>query len=162
MTSAISELALASNAKELTSAEANARVWVEEIAAAFEAYTFCAEEGEGRHLSPEAKACLIFHEYDGTNHTYVAEAIEASCQESALAVDVRGGWGAPGELEPEEFQILLSTGGPALRIIGDLQNNEPSRARLEFQDWGTPWTQWRRDVDHEALDWFCSLFWFGA
>ena len=162
MTSAISELALASNAKELTSAEFNARVWVEEIAAAFEAYTFCAEEGEGRHLSPEAKACLIFHEYDGTNHTYVAEAIEASCQESALAVDVRGGWGAPGELEPEEFQILLSTGGPALRIIGDLQGNEPSRARLEFQDWGTPWTQWRRDVDHEALDWFCSLFYFGG
>jgi hypothetical protein len=145
----------------LTSAEANARAHAEEISAAHEAHLFCAEESEGRHLSPEAKACLRFHEYDGTNHAYVAEAIEASCQESALAVDVRSGWGSPGELEPEEFQILLSTGGPALRIIGDLQGNEPSRARLEFQDWGTPWTEWRRDVDSKALAWFAGLFWFG-
>jgi hypothetical protein len=162
MISAISELALASNAKELTSAEFNAKAHADEIASVFEAHQFCAEEGEGRHLSPEAKAVLKYHEYDGTNHTEVAEAIEVSCQETALSVDVRSGWGTPGELEPEEFQILLSTGGPALRIIGDLQSNEPSCARLEFQDWGTPWTQWRRDVDHEALDWFCSLFYFGA
>ena len=146
----------------LTGSEANACGHAEEIAAAHEAWLFCQDEGEGRYLSLEAKAVLKYHEYDGTNHTDVAEAIEESCRETALSVDVRSGWGTPGELEPEEFQILLSTGGPALRIIGDLQSNEPSRARLEFQDWGTPWTQWRRDVDHEALDWFCSLFWFGA
>jgi hypothetical protein len=145
----------------LTRSEASARARAEEIAAAFEAYTFCAEEGEGRHLSPEAKACLKFHEYDGTNHAYVADAIEQSCQESPLAVDVRSGWGRPGELEPEEFQILLSTGGPALRIVGDLANGEPDRSRIEHQDWGTPWTEWRRDVDGEALAWFASLFWFG-
>ena len=116
MISAISELALASNAKKPTSAEFNAKAHANEIASVFEAHQFCAEEGEGRHLSPEAKAVLKYHEYDGTNHTEVAEAIEVSCQETALSVDVRSGWGTPGKLEPEEFQILLSTGGPALRI----------------------------------------------
>ena len=147
----------------LTSAEANARAHAEEIAAAHEAWTFCREEGEGRHLSTEAKACLKYHEYDGTNHDEVADAIEESCQESALAVDVRSGWGPASEqLEPGEFQILLSTGGPALRIIGDLDNDSPTDARLEHQDWGTPWTQWRRGVDIEALEWFCSLFCFGG
>lgn len=146
----------------LTGSEANARAHAEEIAAAYEAWTFCRNESEGRHLSPEAKACLRFHCYDGTNHDVVADAIEESCQEQPLAVDVRSGWGTPGELEPEEFQILLSTGGPALRIIGDLEDQSPTSARLEHQDWGTPWTQWRRDVDHEALEWFCSLFYFGG
>jgi hypothetical protein len=146
----------------LTGSEANGRGWAEEIAAAHEAWLFCRDEGEGRHLSPEAKACLKFHEYDGTNHASVADSIEESCQESPLAVDVRSGWGTPGQLEPEEFQILLSTGGPALRIIGDLEGLSPSSARLEHQDWGTPWTEWRRDVDHEALEWFAGLFYFGG
>jgi len=145
----------------LTCAEANARAHAEEISAAFEAHQFCLEEGEGRLLSREAKACLRFHEFNGTNHADVADAIEESCREQALSVDVRSGWSTPGDLEPEQFQILLSTGGPALRIIGDLANCEPSCSRLEHQDWGTPWTEWRRDVDTEALEWFCSLFWFG-
>jgi hypothetical protein len=144
----------------LTGSEANARAWAEEIAASHEAWLFCRDEGEGRHLSPEAKACLRFHEYDGTNPAEVADAIEEACRESALSIDVRSGWGTPGTLEPEEFQILLSTGGPALRIIGDLEDLSPTGARLEHQDWGTPWTQWRRDVDLEALEWFCNLFYF--
>ena len=146
----------------LTSAEANARAHAEEIAAAFEAYSFCAEEGEGRHLSPEAKACLKFHEYDGTNHNQVADAIEESCQESALSVEVRSAWGTPSEtMGPDEFQILLSTGGPALRIIGDLADFQPDRPRIEHQDWGTPWAEWYRDVDHDAIAWFAGLFYFG-
>lgn len=147
----------------LTGSEANAQAWAEEIAASHEAWLYCRDQGDGRCLSTEAKACLRFHEYDGTNHDQVAEAIEESCQESALSIDVRTGWGHPScDLVPEEFQILLSTGGPALRITGDLANGEPDRPRIQHQDWGTPWTEWRRDVDHEALDWFCSLFWFGA
>jgi hypothetical protein len=142
----------------LTSAESNAKAYADEIASVFEAYTFCAEEGKDRHLSPEAKAVLKFHEYDGTNHTDVAEAIEESCREQALSVDVRSGWGTPGYLEPEEFQILLSTGGPALRIIGDLEDLSPTHPRLQHQDWGTPWTEYFGD--REALEWFCNLFYF--
>jgi hypothetical protein len=151
---------LAAMAQELTQAEANAKAWAESIEAAYEAHQFCAEEGEGRHLSREAKACLKFHEYDGTNHAEVSEAIETGFWESPLSLDVRSGWGTPSKLEPEEFQILLSTGGPALRIIGDLEDLSPANARLEYQDWGTPWTEYL-NTDYEALQWFSSLFWFG-
>jgi len=147
--------------KELSHAEGNAQGWAETIAAACEAHQFCAEEGEGRHLNREAKALLHELGFDGTNHGQVLEAIEEQSRQQPLAVDVRSGWANPGELEPEEFQILLSTGGPALRIVGDLNAHlEPCSARLEHQDWGTPWTEWPA-ADSDALLWFAGLFWFG-
>lgn len=62
--------------------------------------------------------------------------------EDALEVQVRSGWcNSKEDMEPEEFFILLCTGGPALRIRGRLDRGEPSRCWLEYQDWGTPWTQ---------------------
>lgn len=147
--------------ERLSHAEQNAEGWSETIAAAYEAHQFCAEEGEGRYLSREAKVLLHELRFDGTNHGQVLEAIEEQSRERPLAVDVRSGWASPGELQPEEFQILLSTGGPALRIVGDLSAHlEPCSARLEHQDWGTPWTEWLK-VDTEALLWFASLFYFG-
>ena len=59
-----------------------------------------------------------------------------------LSVQVRSGWAAPGApLKAEEYEILLSTGGPALRIIGGIdEGGEPHSWRLQWQDWGTPWT----------------------
>jgi len=48
-----------------------------------------------------------------------ADDAREKAQESALSVEVRSGWNAPGsEMEAEEFVVLLSTGGPALRIRG--------------------------------------------
>jgi hypothetical protein len=64
---------------------------------------------------------------------------------SPLSVEIRSGWYAPGEdpAPAEEFQILLCTGGPAVRIMGTIDHRgAPDRAWLEFQDWGTPWTQY--------------------
>ena len=65
--------------------------------------------------------------------------------EGALSVRVRDDWYTPGEPEeesaPEEYEILLSWGGPAVRIVGRLDDyGEPDSAVLEFQDWGIPWT----------------------
>lgn len=150
--------------KELSHAEQNATGWAEAIEAAYEAHQFCLEEGDGRQLSREAKACLKGHGYDGTNHGVVAEWIEDAMREAALSVDIREGWKSPQEtasMEPTEFQILLSTGGPALRICGELSHGEPDRCWLEHQDWGTPWTRFF-NADREALLWFAGLFWFGA
>ena len=67
-------------------------------------------------------------------------------EQSVLSVMVRDGWRNPGEALPscgaEEFEILLTTGGPALRIIGELDDyGQANNARLEYQDWGTPWTR---------------------
>lgn len=86
-------------------------------------------------------------------------------QEDALEVQVRSGWHEPGHLaDPEEFYILLCTGGPAVRIVGELdEHQQPSRPRLEYQDWGTPWTElvsMDRD-EREALQHYCDEHFFG-
>ena len=87
-------------------------------------------------------------------------------QESPLSVQVRSGWYTPGEREqePEEFEILLSTGGPALRIRGELDEHaQPCRAWLEYQDWGTPWTEYHGEgLEHSNLMTFCQQFYFGG
>lgn len=70
---------------------------------------------------------------------------EDAIQEAPLSVDVRSGWYRPFWAEPKavEYQILLSTGGPACRIVGSLNSyGEAETADLEYQDWGTPWTRY--------------------
>ena len=70
------------------------------------------------------------------------EVAQTRIEEDPLSVEVRGEWHAPGGdgAKPSEFMILLCTGGPAVRIIGELnQFGEPDEARIEYQDWFTPW-----------------------
>jgi hypothetical protein len=83
-------------------------------------------------------------------------------EEDALSVEVRSGWCSPGsEMKAEEFCILLCTGGPAVRIRGELNEyGEPDRAWLECQDWFTPWTQ-VFDVEQETLLAYARCFYFG-
>jgi len=85
-------------------------------------------------------------------------------QEHPLSVEVRSGWHNPGEeSEPEEFQILLCTGGPAVRIMGELnEHGEPDRAWLEYQDWGTPWTHYYEEGAGDVLLTYCQQFYFGG
>lgn len=74
------------------------------------------------------------------------DAARRTIQEDPLSVEVRTGWHAPGttsEQTPEEFMILLCTGGPAVRLMGELdQHGCPDRVWMEHQDWGTPWTEY--------------------
>lgn len=85
-------------------------------------------------------------------------------EEDALSVEVRGDWcsiGAMDELkQPTEFKILLSTGGPASQIRGELENGEPTRAWLEVQDWGAPWTRYF-DIEQDTLLTYARVFYFG-
>lgn len=67
-------------------------------------------------------------------------------QESVLSVEVRAGWHAPTSRdnaqawEPVEYRILLTTGGPACQLVGELnKHGEPETARLQAQDWFKPW-----------------------
>jgi hypothetical protein len=89
------------------------------------------------------------------------EATEAA-QENALSVEVRSGWTSCGDtMTPEEFRIVLCTGGPAVQIRGELNEyKEPSRAWLEYQDWGTPWTQYF-PASQDTLLTYCAAFYFG-
>ena len=73
------------------------------------------------------------------------DAAQTAISEAPLSVEVRSGWYTPCDADPEpaEYQILLTTGGPALRITGRLgAHDEPETADLEYQDWGTPWTRY--------------------
>ena len=84
-------------------------------------------------------------------------------QEDALSVEVRADWHAVGDVPDTangQFVILLSTGGPASRIQGELSNGEPHRAWLEVQDWGTPWTQYF-DIEQDTLLAYARCFYFG-
>ena len=96
-----------------------------------------------------------------------ADALRERLYQMPLAVDVRTGWYSPApRVAPDaaEYQILLTTGGPALRIVGDLDmHGEPETARVEYQDWGTPWTPYTlaQAEQRRALA-FASLFYYGA
>ena len=96
------------------------------------------------------------------------EAVTQYAQEMPLTVLVRSGWHFPGEPEqqPEEFEILLSTGGPACRIIGELDRGSVAwqsgcRPVMQHQDWFKPWTESSYDIDTNALLWFCEQFYYG-
>ena len=91
--------------------------------------------------------------------------LRESILNSALSVEFRSGWysSLDDELVPEEFKILLTWGGPALRIIGELDNYGPVNPKLQFQDWGTPWIDFKITEDQQnALNWFCNCFYFGG
>lgn len=89
------------------------------------------------------------------------ESARERISEDPLSVEVRSDWASPGEeLTAAEFCILLCTGGPAVRIRGELDRGEPVRAWLEYQDWGTPWTQYFA-ADSEVLCRYSSFFFFG-
>ena len=90
------------------------------------------------------------------------EAQEA-IQNDPLSVEVRSGWHSVGSTyPPEEFCILLCWGGPACRIIGDLSEHaQPENPRLEYQDWGTSWTEYPlTSEEEEALQAYCEQFYF--
>lgn len=91
------------------------------------------------------------------------EDAERAIHESVLSVLVRDAWhepGKPSEDGPDEYEILLTTGGPGLRIWGKLgKYSEPESAELQMQDWGTPWK--RFPAAEATLLEFAQCFWFG-
>ena len=86
-------------------------------------------------------------------------------EEDALEVAIRTDWHIPGETGDEaEYKVLLCTGGPAVRIVGELdEHRDPTNATLEHQDWGTPWTPYPLTSDEEdTVLKYCRVFYFGA
>lgn len=132
-------------------------------------------------LQYESIAELVKAYQNHENDTVEAsEAARERIQESPLSIEVRSGWvsletwgrtvntlltarESHEKLSPEEFNILLCTGGPAVRIIGTLsEHGEPESARIEHQDWGTPWTEYRLTGEQQdILLAYCRVFYFG-
>ena len=80
------------------------------------------------------------------------EALER-LENNPLEILYRSNWEYdPDHFTPSEFVILLCSGGPAVRIRGELNHNgHPSRAWVEYQEWGTPWN-WLCDYRSTALE----------
>jgi hypothetical protein len=95
------------------------------------------------------------------------EEAEQAISEDPLSVEVRSDWHTPGgdpqDAKPAEYMILLCTGGPAVRITGQLdQWQQPETAKIEHQDWFTPWIELRVDSEDEAaMVEYASRFYFG-
>ena len=63
-----------------------------------------------------------------------------------LSVGLGGWWETGTEPEAQEYRVLLTTGGPAVRIVGDIGlHGGAESAAMEVQDWGKPWTTYPCD-----------------
>jgi hypothetical protein len=99
--------------------------------------------GDTEDLTPAA-CCMADAEGWDLNglRDRLGEDVTEYARELPLSVLVRSDWHHPmGESTYSEFEILLSTGGPAVRVLGDLDSYlEPYRPGLQFSDWGVDWT----------------------
>jgi hypothetical protein len=82
-----------------------------------------------------------------------------------LSVEVRTDWHAVGAMEaakPTHYKLLLCWGGPAVQIIGTLdEHNQPDSARLQCQDRFTPWIDCvLTDAEEQTLLTYAREFWF--
>lgn len=98
------------------------------------------------------------------NNDELLDAAIDSIYDDPLSVEVRDGWRSIGSKDSvdKEFRILLSTGGPATQIIGDLdEHDEPCNVKLQAQDWFQPWTTYETEEgDDEILLEYCQQFCF--
>jgi len=104
--------------------------------------------------------------FDGEEFTDADEIIER-IREEPLSVLVSYGWISPGQLPeegPEEYEILLGTGGPAVRILGKLDKYaQPKTAVLQGQDWFKPWQNTMTTSEEDmAIQWYAEQFYFGS
>lgn len=119
--------------------------------------------GDLEDLSPTA---LRFAEAEGWDleapRDSLSEAISDYARELPLSVLVRSDWHTPGsESTYAQFELLLATGGPAIRVLGDMDSHgDPYRPQLQYQDWGIPWTD-HPESNCDALLWLAGLFYYG-
>ena len=96
-------------------------------------------EGQEQAAAQYAAIVQLLADLDAAEDSDEDEAARQRIADHPLHVLVRSDWTQPGDpLEAAEFQILLCTGGPAVRIVGELDRGTPCSARLEYQDWDTP------------------------
>jgi len=148
-----------------------ARAQLETIRVWHQAYQFCDREGQDFEEQPSDVQSFLNDEMDwehDPDHMSTRDAISKMVLEDALEVKVKSDWHSLGE-DPElgEYMILLCTGGPAVRIVGDLEGDQPMTAKLQSQGWFTPWTDYGMEYGHsistedtEALLWYAEQFYW--
>ena len=148
----------------------NAKSYAETIEALHELHCWDFPTGElPQALTGAAADVLSDLDWDAEN--YDLDSLDYSImdyvQQMPLTVMVRSDWQPlGGSFQAQEFQILLSTGGPACRILGELDRGSVAwqsgrRPVIQYQDWFKPWTESDYDVNTDALLWFCEQFYYG-
>ena len=143
----------------------SARATMQTIETLWELATYAERSygGDTEDLTPAA-CCMADAEGWDLNglRDRLGEDVTEHARELPLSVLVRSDWHQVGsESTHSEFEILLSTGGPAVRVLGDLDSYlEPYRPGLQFSDWGVDWTD-HPESNVAALLWFAGLFYFG-
>jgi hypothetical protein len=117
-------------------------------------------QGNGEIDCPEGK------DSDDPEAWHDSERARQRIEEDALSVEVRGDWHTPGsedsDGEATEYQILITTGGPAARIVGELDRGQATSAKFEYQDWFKPWTEAYTDsADDAVMLKYAQTFYFG-
>lgn len=105
--------------------------------------------------------CDLLNRYDSEDNDSKRYEIMEEIDNLPLCCEIRSSWACAGEeLDPSEYSITLCTGGPAVRIIGDLDScREPVSARIQSQDWFEPWQDLNlSDTDEDTLTRFASFF----
>lgn len=119
------------------------------------------------HAEEIARIVAVAATAEENDDATAREVAEQELRGIALAVRIRSGWYEPGS-DPEgpaQYEILLSPGGPACRIVGSLDAHcEPEGSpELQAQDW---LSQWQRvpigAIEHDALVVFVGLFSFAG
>ena len=113
---------------------------------------------EWAEANAEELAALEEAAGDNASEEEAREAI----QQDALSVEVRSGWASSKEeFEPEEFRIVLCTGGPHVELVGDPDGGTPSRIRVRYRNWGTSGEYFPSSDESNALEKYCAEFYFG-
>src|SRR5690606_26612098 len=91
------------------------------------------------------------------------EDVEQAIQEMPLSIEVRSGWvSSVHDFTPNEFRIVLCTGGPHVEIRGDIGlHGEPQDVKVFYADWSERGEYDLSDEEREAVQQFCDQFYFG-
>ena len=125
-----------------------------------------AEQAQAQFSSIKVMVEILKEAEENDNEEAREEAYQ-TIQEDPLSVEVRSEWHSPGARDSggiSEFRILLCWGGPAVQIIGELDDySQPCEAKIQFQDWGIGWTDYfpeDENADDILLE-YCQQFYFG-
>ena len=105
-------------------------------------------------------------EYEGETYTCEYE-LQERIRERVLSVEIRTEWHVPGSkadgIDPGEYRITLTFGGPSLEVRGDLSGyNEPNSATVYYRDAFLPERALPLDAERAGavLD-FAQIFYYG-
>lgn len=141
---------------------------LEELRSAMDEYRSALEDADlndhvyrDNYISDDDFAELEELEADADGNDCWDDAVQVIC-EDPLSVLVRDDWHIPdGDADCTEYELLLGTGGPAIRIRGTLDTyGQPDSATLQVQDWFKPWTNFEGG-DESVLLRYASYFYFG-